>query len=374
MMRAIGIVLAGGNSYKMGKLTSRRAIAAMPIAGGYRSIDFALSNMSNSHIQRVAVYTQYNAKSLTEHLNSSKWWDFGRKQGGLFVFTPAITADNGFWYRGTADAMFQNTNFLKNSHEPYVVIASGDGIYKMDYSKVLEYHINKKADITIVTKRLLATEEANRFGCVVTDSENRITSFEEKPIISKSNLVSTGIYIIRRRQLIEFLEMADQEERYDFVQDIVARFTGVKRIYSYEFNDYWSNIATVESYYNTNMDFLNRDIRNYFFRQYPDIYSKVEDLPPAKYNQGCKVSNSLISSGCIINGEVTNSILFKKAYVGNNTVIKNSIILNDVFIGDNTYIENCIVESRDTIRANSTYLGEQGHPRVVVEHNERYIL
>ena len=373
-MRAIGIILAGGNSNKMGKLTSRRAIAAMPIAGGYRSIDFALSNMSNSHIQKVAVYTQYNAKSLTEHMNSSKWWDFGRKQGGLYVFTPTITADNGFWYRGTADAMYQNINFLKNSHEPYVVIASGDGIYKMDYSKVLEYHINKKADITIVTKRLPATEEATRFGCVAVDDENRITSFEEKPIISNSNLVSTGIYIIRRRQLIEFLEMAAQEERHDFVQDIVARHTGVKRIYSYEFEDYWSNIATVESYYNTNMDFLKRGIRNYFYRQYPHIYSKVEDLPPAKYNQGSKVTNSLISSGCIINGEVDNSILFKKAYIGNNTVIKNSIILNDVFIGDNTYIENCIVESRDTIRANSTYVGEPGNIRVVVEHNERYIL
>lgn len=373
-MRAIGIILAGGNSNKMGKLTSRRAIAAMPIAGGYRAIDFALSNMSNSHIQKVAVYTQYNAKSLTEHLNSSKWWNFGRKHGGLFVFTPTITADNGFWYRGTADAMSQNINFLKSSHEPYVVIVSGDGVYKMDYSKVLEYHIEKKADITIVTKRLSEKEEANRFGCVTVDGDNRVVSFEEKPIVTKSNLISTGIYIIRRRQLIELLELADQEERYDFVQDIIARYIGVKNIYSYEFNDYWSNIATVQSYYKTNMDFLDKNIQNYFFRQYPDIYSKVEDLPPAKYNQGCKVSNSLISSGCIVNGEVTNSILFKKAYIGNNAVIKNSIILNDVFIGDNAYIENCIVESRDTIRANSTYVGEPGNIRVVVEHNERYIL
>ncbi len=373
-MRAIGIILAGGNSNRMGKLTTRRAIAAMPIAGGYRSIDFALSNMSNSHIQKVAVFTQYNAKSLNEHLNSSKWWDFGRKQGGLFVFTPTITADNGFWFRGTADAMAQNISFLKNSHEPYVVIASGDGIYKLDYNKVLEYHINKKADITIVTKRLPATEDATRFGSVHVDVDNRITDFEEKPIVSTGNLVSAGIYIIRRRQLIEFLEQAEEEERYDFVQDIIIRHKNVKRIFSYEFNDYWSNIATIESYYKTNMDFLNKETRDYFFRQYPDVYSRIEDLPPAKYNLGSKVQNSLISSGCIVNGEVTDSILFKKAYIGNNAVIKNSIILNDVFIGDNTYIENCIVESRDTIRANSSYIGEPGHIRIVVEHNERFIL
>ena len=148
-MRAVGIILAGGNNYRMRELSNKRAIAAMPVAGSYRSIDFALSSMTNSHISKVAVFTQYNAKSLNEHLNSSKWWDFGRKQGGLYIFTPTITADNGYWYRGTADAIYQNLTFLKNSHEPYVVIASGDAVYKMDYNKVLEYHIAKKADIVI---------------------------------------------------------------------------------------------------------------------------------------------------------------------------------------------------------------------------------
>ena len=153
-MRAVGIILAGGNSNKMRELTHKRAVAAMPIAGSYRAIDFALSNMSNSHIQKVAVLTQYNARSLNEHLNSSKWWDFGRKQGGLYVFTPTITADNGYWYRGTADAIYQNLDFLKRCHEPYVIITSGDAVYKMDYNKVLEYHIAKKADITVVCKEL----------------------------------------------------------------------------------------------------------------------------------------------------------------------------------------------------------------------------
>ena len=150
-MRALGIILAGGNSSRMQELSNKRAIAAMPVAGSYRAIDFALSNMSNSHIQKVAVLTQYNSRSLNEHLSSSMWWDFGRKQGGLFVFPPTITNDNGFWYRGTADAIAQNLTFLRNSHEPYVVIASGDCVYKLDYNKVLEYHIEKKADITVVT-------------------------------------------------------------------------------------------------------------------------------------------------------------------------------------------------------------------------------
>ena len=160
-MKAIGIILAGGNNKLMKDLSKKRAIAAMPVAGSYRAIDFALSNMSNSRINKVAVITQYNARSLNEHLSSSKWWDFGRKQGGLFVFTPTITADSSYWYRGTADSLYQNLNYLKTSHEPYVVIASGDGIYKMDYNKVLEYHIEKKADITMVVKKMTDRSEIN---------------------------------------------------------------------------------------------------------------------------------------------------------------------------------------------------------------------
>ena len=372
-MRAIGIILAGGNNYRMKELSNKRAIAAMPMAGSYRSIDFALSNMTNSHVQRVAVLTQYNARSLNEHLSSSKWWDFGRKQGGLFVFTPTITNDNSYWYRGTADAIYQNLTFLKNSHEPYVVIASGDGIYKMDYNKVLEYHIAKKADITVVCKDMPASNDMGRFGILKMDEDGRIQEFEEKPMVANSNTVSCGIYVIRRRQLIELIEKSNKEDRHDFVKDILIRYKGMKRIYGYKMDEYWSNISTVEAYYETNMSFLKPEVRDYFFKQYPDVYSKVEDLPPAKYNTGAVVKNSLVSSGCIVNGTVENSVLFKKVFVGNNCTIKNSIILNDVYIGDNTTIENCIVESRDTIRANTYHKGENGI-KVVVEKNERYVL
>ena len=372
-MRAVGIILAGGNNNKMRELTQRRAVAAMPIAGSYRAIDFALSNMSNSHIQKVAVLTQYNARSLNEHLNSSKWWDFGRKQGGLYVFTPTITADNGYWYRGTADAIYQNLDFLKRCHEPYVIITSGDAVYKMDYNKVLEYHIAKKADITVVCRDLDPGEDATRFGILKMNENMRIEEFEEKPMVANSNTISTGIYIIRRRQLIDLIEHSAEEDRYDFVTDILIRYKNLKKIYGYKIKDYWSNISTVESYYKTNMDFLKPEIRNYFFKQEPAVKTKIDDLPPAKYNPGADVKNSLISSGCIVNGVVENSVLFKDVYVGNNCVIKNSVILNDVYLGDNTHIENCIVESRGTIRANSYYSGD-GEVEIVVENNDRYSL
>ena len=372
-MRAIGIILAGGSNHRMDVLSQKRAVCAMPIAGSYRSIDFTLSNMSNSHIQKVAVLTQYNAGSLNEHLNSSKWWDFGRKQGGLYVLTPAVTADNSNWYRGTADAIYQNLSFLKKSHEPYVVIANGDCVYKMDFNKVLEYHIDKKADITVVCAKVPEGSAIERYGTITLNEDNRIEEFEEKPLQAKSNIVSCGVYVIRRRQLIEMIEKSAQEDRYDFVRDILIRYKDIKRIYGYQTKDYWRNIAAVEDYFNTNMDFLNKDVRDYFFRGYPDIYSKVDDLPPAKYNPGASIKNSLVSSGCIINGFIQDSVIFKKSYVGNNTSIKNSIILNDVYIADNVTIENCIIESHSTIKAGSYYKGDNG-VKIVVERNERYTI
>ena len=374
-MKAIGIILAGGNNKRIGRLSDKRAISALPIAGSYRAIDFALSNMSNSKISRVAVFPQFNARSLNEHLSSSKWWDFGRKQGGLYVFTPTVTKDNNFWYQGTADALYQNIDFLKKSHEPYVIIAAGDCVYKMDYGKALDAHIAKNADITVVYTSMEDTEEdLTRFGLLKLDEDERITEFEEKPLVASSNNISIGVYIIRRRHLIEILERCAREDRHDFVKDVLVRYVGVRKIFGYKLESYWRNGATVESYDRTNMDFLKKEVRDYFFKEHPDIYSKVDDLPPAKYNPGAEISNSIVSSGCIINGRVENSVIFKDVYIGNNCTIRNSIILNDVYIGDDSYIENCIVESRDTLRPGTNYIGKDDEVRIVIEKNIRYIL
>ena len=369
-MKALGIILAGGNSSRMQNLSDKRAISAMPVGCSYRSIDFALSNMTNSNVQTVAVLSQYNARSLNEHLNSSKWWNFGRKQGGLYVLTPTVTTGNSWWYRGTADAMWQNIDFLKERHEPYVIIASGDCVYKLDYNKVLDYHISKQSDITVVCVKH-PEDDINRFGVVQMDVNGQITGFVEKPMVAKSNIASTGVYVIRRRVLIELLERCNEEGRYNFVTDVLIRYMGLKRIYGYVMEGYWSNIASVESYYKTNMDFLKKDVQDYFFRQEPQIYSKAYDLPPAKYNAGSDVKNSLIASGCIINSKVEHSVLFKKVFVGNNSVIKNSIILNGAYIGDNVHVENCIVESNETLLSGSTYIGKD-KIRVVAENNNRY--
>ena len=373
-MKAIGIILAGGNNDgRLGVLTDHRAAAALPIGSCYRAIDFTLSNMSNSGIGKVAVLTQYNSRSLRDHLMSSKWWDFGRKQGGLFVFTPYTSNAGSTWFRGTADSIYQNMTFLKRSNEEYVVITSGDSVYKMDYRKVLEYHKEKNADITVVYQKMTG-KDLSKFGILQMDADNKLEGFEEKPEQPKSDAASLGIYVISRTLLINLLNQIIPEGRYSLVKDIIIRFIHTLKIYGYEYDGYWNAIGTgIAAYFETNMDFLKKDIRDYFFHQYPNIYSKVDDNPPAKYNPGCEVKNSLISNGCIINGYVENSVLFKKVFVGENCVIKNSIILNDVYLGDNTHIENCIVESRDTIRANSYHVGEDG-VKIVIEKNERYVL
>jgi glucose-1-phosphate adenylyltransferase len=368
-MRALGIILAGGKNERLKKLTYERALAAMPIAGSYRAIDFALSNMTNSGINKVAVVTQYNSRSLIEHLSSSKWWDFGRKHGGLFVFTPYITHDNSLWYRGTADAIYQNLAYLKESHEPYAIISSGDGICEIDYNKALEYHVEKRADITIICKNYDNLQEMHRFGIVQVDENNRITEFEEKPIDPQGNIISTGIYIIRRRLLIELIEEIAKEERYDFVNDIIIRYRKKKKLFAYMHEGYWNSIASIDSYYKTNMDFLKKENREIFFRKYPTVMSKVEDEPPAKFNESSNVSNSLCSSGCIVNGTVENSMVFRKVFIGKNTIIRNSIILNGTYIGNDCIIDNCIVDSKSNITDGTIHRGESKNIKIVINQS-----
>ena len=369
----IAMLLAGGQGSRLGVLTAKVAKPAVAFGGKYRIIDFPLSNCINSGIDTVGVLTQYQPLRLNAHIGIGIPWDLDRNYGGVTVLPPYERSGSSEWYSGTANAIYQNLDFLKRCHEPYVIITSGDAVYKMDYNKVLEYHIAKKADITVVCKELGPNEDASRFGTIKMNDSMRIEEFEEKPMVAQSQIVSTGIYVIRRRQLIDLIEHCAEDDRHDFVTDILIRYKNLKKIYGYKIKDYWSNISTVDAYYQTNMDFLKPEVRNYFFKEQPDVYSKVSDLPPAKYNPGAVVKNSLIASGSIINGTVENSILFKKTFVGNNCVIKNSIILNDVYLGDNTYIENCIVESRNTIRANTRHVGEDG-VNVVIEKNERYVL
>lgn len=364
-MKAIGIILAGGNSERLKNLCAVRAVAAMPVAGTYRAIDFTLSNMSNSGINKVAVITQFNSRSLHDHLSSAKWWDLDRKEGGLYIFTPFLSNNNNFWFRGVADSIYQNISFLKRSHEPYVVIASGDAIYKMDYNKIINYHIEKGADITIVSKNVSGTDrDVHDYGVMTFDENMKVTSFEEKPIEAKSSNISLGIYVIKRSLLIKLLEVAIPKGYYDFVKDIIRRNMDKVNVYGYMFDEYWNTLNSVEAYMQVNMDFLKKDVRKLLMTE-PYIESKPSDDPPAKYNASAEVKNSLIGTGTIIDGKVTNSVLFRKVFVGAESTISNSIIMKSSYIGKGCRIENAIIDKEVVVGDGKEVIGEPGNPIVI---------
>lgn len=364
-MRAIGIIMAGGNSERLRNLCSLRAISAMPVAGSYRAIDFSLSNMSNSNIKKVAVITQYNSRSLHDHLSSAKWWDLGRKQGGLFIFTPFLSNDNSFWFRGTADSIYQNISFLRRSNEPYVIIASGDAIYKLDFHDVLNAHIEKSADITIVCKDLSSTSKDPRdFGIMELDEDGRLTHFEEKPVEPKSSIASLGMYVIKRSLLIKLLEDAIPNGRYDLVKDIIVRNTKELNIYGYKFDGYWTTLNSINAYMEANMDFLKCDVRSMLTTQ-PYIETKPKDEPPAKYNASADVKNALVASGTIIDGKVTNSILFRKVFVGEGTSVDNSIIMESSYIGKGCTIKHAIIDKEVVVSEGKEIIGTPDEPIVI---------
>lgn len=366
-MRALGIILAGGSSDRLGLLTSQRALAAVPVGGCYRSLDFTLSNMSNSGINKVAVITQYNSRSLHDHLSSAKWWDLGRKQGGLFVFTPYLSANNSLWYQGTADSMYQNISFLRRSNEPYVVIGSGDCIYKMDYNELISAHEREKSDITVVYRH--QPGDVSDYGVLSLDENGRLLDFEEKPLDPQSDKISLGLYVLHRTLLIKLLETIAAEGRYDFVKDIIIRYRRKLNVMGYRYDGYWRAINSVKAYYDINMDFLDCDIRNMFTMQYPYIESKPKDEPPAKFNQGAAVSNSITGSGCIINGSIRDSVLFRKVFTGENSHIGDSVIMESSFIGNNCVVEHAIIDKEVVLSDGNRIIGTPEEPIIIPKNS-----
>lgn len=365
-MKAIGIILAGGNSeMRMGELTAHRAAAAMPVGGSYRAIDFPLTSMTASGIGKIAVITQYNSRSLHDHLVSSKWWDLGRKKGGLFVLSPYTSNDNSSWFRGTADSLYQNISFLKRSNEPYVAISSGDAVYKMNYKDIIAFHKEKEADITIVYKKM-CPESLTKFGIMQMDEDGRVLDFEEKPLEPQSDCASLGVYIIGRELLIDLLEQVVAEGRYDFVRDIIIRLRKRLKIYGCEFDGYWSSVgASTLDYYRTNMDFLNKDIRDVFTKKEPYIDTKPKDEPPVKYNMNVEVADCVIGSGTIVNGRIEHSVIFRRVFIGDRAVVKNSILMEGCYIGDDCVIENAILDKNVVVTAGKHISGEEGKPSIV---------
>ena len=364
-MKAVGIILAGGKNERLKDLSSIRATSAIPVGAHYRAIDFPLSNMTNSGIKKVAVITQYNSRSLHDHLSSPKWWDLGSKQGGLFVLSPYLSSDNNVWFRGTADSIYQNLNFLRRSKEEYVVIASGDCVYKMDYNEMLAYHERKNADITIAYHRVPDGDDIRLYGVMEMDAHDRMIDLEEKPLEPQSDLASIGVYVMKRQLLIDLIGTIVPEGRYELVRDLLTRYRKRLNIYGYHFEGYWRNLNNIYSYFDCNMDFLRRDVRNLFMATFPYIKTKPKDEPPAKYNAVATVINCMVGSGAILNGHANRSIIFRKVYTGENSRVNNAIIMEGTHIGNNCIVEYAIIDKEVTINEGTQVIGTLESPVIV---------
>ncbi|MBR9648131.1 glucose-1-phosphate adenylyltransferase [Clostridium tyrobutyricum] len=351
----LSMILAGGQGSRLGILTKKLAKPAVPFGGKYRIIDFALSNCSNSGIYTVGVLTQYKPLELNSHIGIGSSWDLDRRDGGVYILPPYQEENGGNWYKGTADAIYQNITFIDNYDPEYVLILSGDHIYKMNYGDMLKFHKEKKADVTIAVIEV-PKEETYRFGIINTKQDMSVYEFEEKPVKAKSTKASMGVYIFNWKLLKKFLR-ADENNKSsanDFGKNIIPNMLemGVK-MYAYSFKGYWKDVGTIDSLWEANMDLLRED--NELNLGDPDwrIYS-VNNVEPAQYiGPNANIKSSIAVDGCEIYGEVNHSIIFSGCVIGKNSKIIDSVIMPNTKIGDNVIINKAVVGSNVTVRRNS---------------------
>ena len=341
----VAMILAGGQGSRLGVLTKNIAKPAVPFGGKYRIIDFPLSNCSNSGIYTVGVLTQYKPLDLNNHIGIGDPWDLDRRDGGVSILPPYQEEKGGDWYKGTANAIYQNIEFVDRYDPEYVLILSGDHIYKMDYYKMLDYHKENNSDVTIAVIDV-PIEEASRFGIMNTRADNSIYEFEEKPSIPKSTNASMGIYIFNWSVLKRYLreDEMDTKSDNDFGKNIIpSMLNNGKKLMAYSFEGYWKDVGTIQSLWEANMDLLKLDNKLNLYDREWKIYSQNEVRPAHYIGENAKIINSLIVEGCIINGKIENSVLSQGVYVGKNTVIIDSVIMPNVKIGDNVRIEKAII-------------------------------
>jgi glucose-1-phosphate adenylyltransferase len=348
----VAMILAGGQGSRLGILTKKLAKPAVPFGGKYRIIDFPLSNCSNSGIYTVGVLTQYKPLELNAHIGIGEAWDLDRTHGGVSILPPYQEEKGGEWYKGTANAIYQNIEFVDRYDPEYILILSGDHIYKMDYTKMLDFHKERQAEATIAVIEV-PMDEASRFGIMNTREDLSIYEFEEKPKNPKNNLASMGIYIFNWKTLKKYLkeDEADKTSKNDFGMNIIPSMLGDgNRMVAYPFKGYWKDVGTIESLWEANMDLIREDNELDLDEEDWKIYS-VNQVRPAQYiGDNAKVSNSLVVEGCVVNGQVENSILFQGVQIGKNSVIRDSIIMTDAKIGDNVVIEKAIVGNGAIVR------------------------
>lgn len=352
----IAMLLAGGQGSRLGVLTSKVAKPAVAFGGKYRIIDFPLSNCINSGVDTVGVLTQYQPLRLNSHIGIGIPWDLDRNIGGVSVLPPYEKSENSEWYTGTANAIYQNLEYMESFNPEYILILSGDHIYKMDYEVMLDFHKANNADVTIAVMPV-PMEEASRFGIMIADENKRITDFEEKPAHPRSNLASMGIYIFNWKTLKEaFMALKDQPN-LDFGKHVIPYcHENDKPLYAYEFNGYWKDVGTLSSYWEANMELIDIVPEFNLYEEYWKIYTKSEIQPPQYFSKESKIERSIIGEGSEIYGEVYNSVIGCGVTIGAGTVVKDSIIMNQTVVGDGCEFNKAII-AEETKIGNNVKLG-----------------
>lgn len=355
----VAMLLAGGEGRRLGALTKNLAKPAVHFGGKYRIIDFTLSNCTNSGIDTVGVLTQYQPLVLNSYLGIGTPWDLDRKDGGVTVLPPFMKSKGGDWYKGTANAIYQNIGFIEQYDPEYVLVISGDHIYKMDYDLMLQYHKEKQADATIAVIEV-KWEEASRFGIMKADEDLRITEFEEKPRTPKSNLASMGVYIFSWPVLKKYLiaDAQNSSSSNDFGKDVIpGMLREGERMYAYSFQGYWKDVGTVESLWEASMDLLEEEPGLNLNDRSWRIYSLNPNQPAQYIAPAASVKSSILNEGCAVQGTVEHSVLFYGVRVGEGSVIRDSVIMPGVKIGDNCVINRAII-GESTLVADGSVVGD----------------
>lgn len=352
----IAMLLAGGQGSRLGVLTQKVAKPAVSFGGKYRIIDFPLSNCINSGVDTVGVLTQYQPLRLNAHIGIGIPWDLDRNVGGVTILPPYERSKGSDWYTGTANAIYQNLDYMESYNPEYVLILSGDHIYKMDYEVMLEYHKANNADVTIAAMPV-PIEEASRFGILITDDNNKITEFEEKPANPRSNLASMGIYIFSWKALKEALIKLSEEPGCDFGKHVIPYcFEQGKRIFAYEYNGYWKDVGTLGSYWEANMELIDIIPEFNLYEEYWRIYTKSDIIPPQYISSDARIERSIIGEGSEIYGEVTNSVVGAGVTIGEGAVVRDSIIMKGSVIGAGTVVDKAIV-AEDVVIGQNAQIG-----------------
>ena len=339
----ICMLLAGGQGSRLGVLTDNVAKPAVSFGGKYRIIDFALSNCINSGIDTVGVLTQYRPLRLNTHIGIGVPWDLDRNYGGVSVLPPYEKSKDSDWYTGTANAIFQNIEYMEQFNPEYVLILSGDHIYKMDYEVMLDYHKANKADVTIAVMPV-PIEEASRFGIVVTDESKQVVQFQEKPPVPAGNLASMGIYIFTWKVLKDALIKLKDQSNCDFGMHVLPYLlNGGKRLIAYEFNGYWKDVGTLGSYWQANMELIDIVPEFNLYEEYWNVYTRSDVQPPNYISDKASVERCIIGEGSEIHGTVKNSVIGSHVWIEDGAVVENSIIMNNSHIGKNTRVDKAII-------------------------------